>query len=319
MRCPYCGSVTRVCDSRSKNYFTYRRRECLKCNKRFSTKEISKNGEFMNYKRVILNIRNDMERYIKDLKALVIGVSGGIDSAVCCALARPVCDKLNIPLIGRSIAIETNKGDEIFRAKNIGKYFCTSFIHVDFTDYYKRILKEFESLEGSYDKIARGNLKARLRMQYLYSIAGKNKGLVLSTDNYTEFLLSFFTLHGDVGDLGLIQNLWKTEVYNLAEYLVLFGDLSQMESNALSGCIDAIPTDGLGITNSDLDQILPGWEKNFVDCRKAYEHVDQILRTIIEISGVEMELELKENPIYLRYKTTHFKRNNPYNVPIRIS
>jgi hypothetical protein len=48
---------------------------------------------------------------------------------------------------------------------------------------------------------------------------GKNKGLVLSTDNLTEYLLGFFTIFGDQGDFGPIQNLWKTQVYGMSELM----------------------------------------------------------------------------------------------------
>ncbi len=95
-------------------------------------------------------------------------------------------------------------------------------------------------------------------------------GMVLSTDNYTELLLGFWTLHGDVGDYGMIQNLWKTEVYAMARYIVNNLD-NKKAKNALQLCIDAVATDGLGITNNDLEQIQA----------KTYEEVDQILLKMI--------------------------------------
>lgn len=57
--------------------------------------------------------------------------------------------------------------------------------------------------------------QARCRMMYLYDIASRHKGLVMSTDNQTEYQLGFWTIHGDVGDFDPIQDLWKTEVYEL--------------------------------------------------------------------------------------------------------
>lgn len=58
--------------------------------------------------------------------------------------------------------------------------------------------------------IADGNIQARLRMIYLYNLASIHKGLVMSTDNQTEYQLGFWTIHGDVGDFDPIQDLWKT-------------------------------------------------------------------------------------------------------------
>ncbi|HRW22022.1 MAG TPA: hypothetical protein P5509_08620, partial [Bacteroidales bacterium] len=73
--------------------------------------------------RAISNIREELETYIENnnIKSLVLGISGGIDSALCAALAKPVCDKLNVPLIGRYIHIGSNKPEEKERAIEIGK------------------------------------------------------------------------------------------------------------------------------------------------------------------------------------------------------
>ena len=85
------------------------------------------------YSSAVLNIRTNLKKYILDnkLKSLVVGVSGGIDSALVCAIAYPVVKELGIELIGRSISIETNKQDEIFRASNVGECFTTNFKEVD--------------------------------------------------------------------------------------------------------------------------------------------------------------------------------------------
>jgi len=277
----------------------------------------------MPYETMVNNIRLDLKNYILnyDLKSLVIGVSGGLDSAVCCALARPVCDELSIELIGMSISIESNKLDELKRAHNIGRTLCSTFKEIDLTFSYHAEIKEIETmLKIELSNIAKGNLKARKRMKYLYLIAGENKGMVLSTDNLTEYLLGFWTLHGDVGDYGMIQNLWKTEVYELAHYLSL-----KMDCVYLLDCVEAIPTDGLGITNSDLDQIWPDWEKEFENCRKAYKAVDNTLREYFHLkSFTKLSLfskispdmfEITKHPVIQRHLSSEYKRNNPYNIP----
>jgi NH3-dependent NAD+ synthetase len=80
-------------------------------------------------------------------------------------------------------------------------------------------------------------------------------------------MVGFWTLHGDVGDFGLIQNLWKTDVYDLSKWIQ---DKSMgIQADALKACIEATPTDGLGITNSDLDQL----------GASTYNEVDKILKT----------------------------------------
>lgn len=255
------------------------------------------------WKKVAANIRNELRNYVinNDLKALVIGESGGIDSALCSVLAAPVCRELGIQLIGRSITIETNKADEIARGQAIGDEFCTDFKAVDLTALYLQTRDCIEmDEEGTLtEKLRKGNVKARLRMIYLYDLAQKHKGLVLSTDNYTELLLGFWTLHGDVGDYGMIQNLWKIEVYELAKYLVENELQTEAQKQALLACILATPTDGLGITNSDLDQLGAA----------SYAEVDKILQDYQK--GLAVDLN---NPVIQRHLRSEYKRNNPLNL-----
>lgn len=261
------------------------------------------------YETSVDNIRNILKRYVSDnkIKSLVVGISGGIDSALSLALAKPVCDELNIPLIGRSITIETNKPDEIARAKAMGKKFTSDFKEVDLTEGFLSLAgliteDSNEDTKSVAYKIRRGNIKARTRMVYLYDLAAMNKGMVLSTDNYTELLLGFWTLHGDVGDYGMIQNLWKTEVYAMSRHIVSkLQDYKAAE--ALQSCIDAVATDGLGITNSDLDQIQA----------KSYEEVDQILLKMLY--NTDDFIDFKDHPVIQRKQNSEFKRNNPYNIP----
>ena len=260
------------------------------------------------YKTAVENIRSQLKEYIKNsgLKSLVVGVSGGIDSALCVVIAKNVCDQLGIPLIGRSITIETNKPDEINRAEAIGKHFVTDFKEVNLTDGFKGLAELVTEDDAKSDttsvdyKIRRGNIKARTRMVYLYDLASKHKGMVLSTDNYTELLLGFWTLHGDVGDYGMIQNLWKTEVYEMSRFLA--NDMEEGAKKALLDCVEAVATDGLGITNSDLDQIQAD----------SYEEVDQILLKLFDPKG---PAEFKDHPVIKRKINSEFKRENPYNIP----
>lgn len=260
------------------------------------------------YTKAVKNIRKQIKDYIVKsyLKSLILGISGGIDSALCAVLAYDVCKELNIPLIGRSLTIETNKPEEISRAAQIGNYFTTDFKEVDLTKGFLLLADMITEADESdkpdnYDyKIRRGNMKARTRMFYLYDLASKHKGMVLSTDNYTELLLGFWTLHGDVGDYGMIQSLWKTEVYEMSRFIA--STMEDAPKKALMDCVNAVPTDGLGITNSDLDQIKAG----------SYEEVDQILLKLFDKNGLG---EFENHPVIVRKLKSEFKRNNPYNIP----
>ena len=286
------------------------------------------------YEKVRRNIIDAGKKYLRDnpnIKSLIVGISGGIDSTLVAALAREICDETGChELIGYSIPIESNEKDEIKRAKLAGKVFCHGFKEIDWIDtcfhldflpnrilcmqfrtpnYSKGYKKDFK------EKVRAGNLKARIRMMFLYDRAYKHNGLVLSTDNLTEYNLGFWTLHGDVGDFGLIQNLWKTEVYKLADYIAkkYLDTFNKRESTswlkyenmfkALENAIKAVPTDGLGITDSDFDQL-------GVD---SYQKADKILIEYLKSGSDNKKLE--KHPVIKRHLRYAFKRNNPYNIP----
>ncbi len=252
---------------------------------------------------IVEKIRAELKSYLEryKLKALIIGESGGIDSALCTVLANPVCKELGVELIGRSITIETNKTDEIKRGENIGKYFCTDFKSINLTKGYllMRDAVEEDLEDDEFQRnLRRGNIKARMRMIYLYNLAQKHKGLVLSTDNYTEYLEGFWTLHGDVGDFGMIQELWKTEVYEISKWLVENELKTDDKKSALQACIDAVPTDGLGITDNDLDQLGVS----------SYNEVDKILKEYFNDGSQS------ESPVIKRHLNSAYKRTNPFNL-----
>ena len=272
----------------------------------------------------VRKIREEMREYVtrSGLKSLVLGQSGGIDSALVTVLAAPVCNALNIPLIGRFIHIETNKPDEGDRANAIGKAFCTDYKNLDLTPLYLATKQAVEEapLGSALDthtgggtaaappahdlshRIRMGNIKARLRMIYLYNLAQQHGGLVLSTDNHTELLLGYWTLHGDVGDYAPLAALWKTEVYELAKWIARNELVFLEQQHALQRCIDATPTDGLGTTNSDLDQLHAA----------TYAEVDELLQ---RYCAGDRDKKLMEHPVILRHLNSEYKRNNPYNVP----
>jgi NAD+ synthase len=267
---------------------------------------------------VIKNIRKIATEYMtkNNLQSMVLGVSGGLDSAVIAALMYPVSINLNIPLYCISLPSDTNKNSEIDRAEAICRNFSSNwanyYIDMDFQEVIegagiiRRNLK-MPIISEHKAKIARGNIKARLRMCYLYDLAGVTNGLVLSTDNLSEYLTGFWTLHGDVGDIGFIQNLKKTEVYEIAQILVkeLENKTATDAAQALLDCINATPTDGNGVSTSDMDQL----------GASSWKEVDTILDTYFNSTiGSEEHNSVLTHPVVLQYLKTIFKRQNPLNI-----
>lgn len=256
----------------------------------------------LNYEHVFDVLVDKTAEYVTEnnLKAMVLGISGGIDSTVVAAICHEVSKKTGIPLIGRSLPIK-NKSDEFATSVHVGEAFCNEFSVYRLERSYRAALFDacadagdvnmansyyLDELEEmpSRTPIANGNLQARCRMMYLYDIASRHKGLVMSTDNQTEYQLGFWTIHGDVGDFDPIQDLWKTEVYELAKWILgkyeecnrghsdCFFDMGAAQKvYALEQSIALTPTDGLGISNSDLEQI----------GAKSYDEVDDILSRYI--------------------------------------
>ena len=225
-----------------------------------------------------------------NIKAQILGISGGIDSTVCAAICHEVAKRTRIPLIGRSLPTKYNKVGETTTADLVGKAFCDDYKEVNIE---RLCVFNKNYIEGNEDcimsKLDYGNIQARTRMIYLFNLANKYNGLLMDTDNLTECNLGFFTIFGDQGLFNPIGGLWKTEVFKLAEWLskkyrktpenLEEFEPSYNKQKAILSSTYLKPTAGLGITDSDLDEI--GAE--------SYEQVDSILREILAWKWLSLE------------------------------
>lgn len=247
-----------------------------------------------NIESYILSIQNNVKQYIIDnnIKSLVIGISGGIDSTVNAAMMKPVCDELNIPLIGAYISIESNKPIEQESAELVGNAFCSNFELIDWTSEFqnlkKSLITEQDDVNSTQFKIRMGNVKARMRMICLRDLTQKNNGLMVDNSNFTEYNLGFFTV-SDNGDISPMRNIWKTTVYDIAKFLSeTYNVNNELEKKkAIDFSISLTPTDGLGISNSDLEQI----------GAKTYNDVDNILALVTSFQEKYIKDYLNENKI----------------------
>lgn len=179
-------------------------------------------------------------------QGFVVGVSGGIDSALTaslCALTGSKTILINMPI--RQTEAELNRGLEQMQALQKA-HSNVSLLQIDLTHSFG-VLEVALGLDAAQNHLALANTRARLRMTTLYAIAQANGCLVAGTGNKVEdFGVGFYTKYGDGGvDLSPIADLYKTEVFKLAKHL-----------GVVQSILDAKPTDGLWEDGrSDEDQI----------------------------------------------------------------
>jgi NAD+ synthase len=203
--------------------------------------------EEMNKKAIIRHISGWLKTYAKEnrMEGFVVGISGGIDSAVTSALCAKSGMKvllLNMPI--RQSSKEAKRGKEHIQWLQ-KKYVNVLSEKVDLGPVFKKLEKVFPG--DIQDFLVMANCRARLRMLTLYAFASRYRLLVAGTGNKVEdFGIGFFTKYGDGGvDLSPIADLNKTQVYELAK-----------ELGIVSSIQNAKPTDGLfADERTDEDQI----------------------------------------------------------------
>ena len=206
---------------------------------------------------------------------LVVGVSGGIDSAVTSTL----CAKTNLNTIVVSMPIKQNSNQHSLSLRHIDwltknyKNIKGYTINLDQTfNSFQNTMKEFN------DELAYANTRSRLRMVTLYQIAQYNRGIVVGTGNKVEdFGIGFYTKYGDGGvDISPIADCKKTQVWKMGEHLGILKEI-----------IKADPTDGLwedgrpdvaqiGISYQDLEKAMEDTQdknhKKYLEIRKINLH-----------------------------------------------
>ena len=191
----------------------------------------------MNSDKKIEHISNWIKEYISSLNfqspSLIIGVSGGIDSAVTSTL----CCKRGFRTIAVSMPIKQNASQHDLSLKHLD-WLNTNFNNVDtMIIELDDVFKSFEKTMTDFNnKLAFANSRSRLRMVTLYQIAQANNGIVVGTGNKVEdFGVGFYTKYGDGGvDISPIADCNKTDVWNIGKSLGVINEI-----------IEAAPTDGL--------------------------------------------------------------------------
>ena len=206
------------------------------------------------YGALILGIKDYFKK--NKFEKAVIGLSGGIDSALSAKLVADAIGKENVKALimpVKGLSSEENIMDAV--------EFCT-LNGIDYSlVYINDFIKEFEKVEWEQNRIAKMNTVSRARAVILYNYANSNNALVIGTSNKTEILLGYFTKYGDGAvDIEVIGDLFKTEVKELAKFLGISEKI-----------INKVPTAELYHGQTDEGEL-----------GASYDKLDTILRLYIE-------------------------------------
>ena len=227
-------------------------------------------------------LKTRIVNWIKDyywkynIKALVVGVSGGIDSAVVSTL----CAETGLPTYVLTMPLHSKEGNtelsDAHAHQLVEKYSNVTLVNVDLTETYDKFMYCVDDT-FSINQLANANTKSRLRMVTLYQVAGSVGGIVVGTGNKVEdYGIGFYTKYGDGGvDISPIADCMKTDVWKMAAHLHILQDIQ-----------DASPSDGLWDDGrTDEDQI----GMSYFDLEKAMTQDD--MGAIVTIPEEARKLE----------------------------
>ncbi|MBL4730239.1 MAG: NAD+ synthase [Sulfurimonas sp.] len=223
------------------------------------------------------------------IQKVVLGLSGGLDSAVVAVLAQKVFKDDLLCIKMPSHYSSQNSLDDAAEL-------CRDFNLKSQTVSIGAMLKAYEEMNPDMNNLRRGNFSSRMRMSTLFDISARENALVLGTSNKSELMLGYGTLYGDLSSaINPIGDLYKSEVFELAEYL-----------GVTRSIIDKPPSADLWDGQSDE-----------ADLGYTYEQLDKVMKQYVEERLSKAQL-LKDgcDPVMLdmiiqRIFGNHFKRKMP--------
>lgn len=190
-------------------------------------------------------------------EGFVVGLSGGIDSAVSVSLAV----QTGLPVTGLIMPSSNNDNQDTLDAIALAKKLNIEYHLIPIQPVYETFLDSVDSIQNfanDRQHVIKGNAQARFRMMYLYAYAQQNNRMVIGTDNACEWYMGYFTKFGDgAADILPLIKLKKSQVYELGKHL-------DVPDNILTKA----PTAGLwlgqtdeaemGVTYEEIDDFLDG-------------------------------------------------------------
>ena len=248
----------------------------------------------MKTKEIIDHIKNWLISYNKSSKTngFIIGISGGIDSAVTSTLLA----QTNLPLLCLEMPIHQQSSQVSRGKKHIKwlekKYENVSSLEIDLTDLFENF-KKISNTKNHDTNLALANTRSRLRMTTLYYNAQINNYLVAGTGNKVEdFGIGFYTKYGDGGvDISPIADLLKSEVFHLGKELGIINEI-----------LIAPPTDGL-------------WDNNQTDEEQIGATYDELEWAMKNISNQELS-QKEENIMNIFKKFNLANKHKMIQIPV---
>ena len=255
------------------------------------------------YKALVLGIKDYVQK--NGFEKVVIGLSGGIDSALAITIATDALGPENVKAVFMPSQFSSKESLEDARmvAENLGLEFIVIPIEDTFKSYQKMLSPQFKGLP--FD-IAEENIQARIRGNTLMALANKFGWLVLATGNKSELAVGYATLYGDMaGGFEVIKDVPKTLVYELAEYR---NSISQVIPRRI---LEKAPTAELKPDQKDADTLPP------------YEILDPILQAYVEedkslqeIVAQSFDRETVEKVIRMVDRNEYKRRQAPPGIKI---
>ncbi len=238
-----------------------------------------------------------IKTYIKNsgCKGVIVGLSGGIDSAVTAILCKNILGKKNTNCV--FLPDDATPKSDIKHIDVIVKNFDLNCEKKNIDDYLKNIDSVFIKRSNNF---ALANVKARLRMLIIYEYANMINNIVCGTSNKSELLIGYFTKYGD-GEVDImpIGDLYKSQVLELAKYLEIPKEIINKPPSA--GLLKDQTDEGeLKISYKNLDLILAGLEKK-IDLLKISKIAKVKISDIQRIKNMRIKSQHKRrSPLILK-------------------
>ncbi|NPA59426.1 MAG: NAD+ synthase [Epsilonproteobacteria bacterium] len=243
------------------------------------------------YKQIVeyLELFLDNEVRKTGINKVVVGLSGGLDSAVVAVLAqKSFKDDLLCVKMPSHYSSQNSLDDADALCRDFGINAITASI--------EPMLRAYEELNPDMDNLRKGNFSSRMRMSTLFDISAKENALVLGTSNKSELMLGYGTLYGDLASaINPIGDLYKSEVFELARYMGVTKSIIDKPPSADLWDGQSDEAD-LGYTYAQLDEAM----KLYVEDRLSR---DEIVEKGIDAKMLDM--------IIKRIFRNHFKRKMP--------